>query len=153
MSDKYFGDTRAAKATYGIILVITQFLLIISIAILGLIQGQATIARNIGIIFGIAVGIMALYSMKFSMSVLPKPKKGQGLIENGIYKFVRHPAYLGVLIFTASFICSWHTFVLWIFLFGILFLKMKIEEKMLQDKFAEYKDYKKRTKMIIPFII
>ena len=137
----------------GIFLVITQFLLIIFISILGLVHGQTTIARNILLVIGIAVGIMALYSMKFSMSVLPKPKKGQGLIENGIYKFVRHPAYLGVLIFTASFICSWHTFVLWIFLFGILFLKMKIEEKMLQDKFAEYKDYKKRTKMLVPFII
>ena len=82
----------------GIILVIIQFLLIISISILGLIQGQASIFRNIGMILGIAVGTMALYGMKFSMSVLPNPKNGQGLIESGIYKFIRHPAYLGVLI-------------------------------------------------------
>jgi len=137
----------------GIILVIIQFLLIISISILGLIQGQASIFRNIGMILGIAVGTMALYGMKFSMSVLPNPKNGQGLIESGIYKFIRHPAYLGVLIFTGSFIASWATLIMWLFLLFVLLIKIRLEENLLQEKFVDYKNYKKRTKMLIPFIL
>ena len=80
----------------------------------------------------------------------------QKLVTDGLYGVIRHPLYLGetlrnlgvVLVFS-----SWYG-VLFI-LVGILLLLFRIgaEEEMLIQAFGlEYKEYKRKTKRLIPFI-
>ena len=83
-------------------------------------------------------------------------KKKQELITRGIYHYVRHPIYTGIacmLIGSELVAKSW----LWFFLMPLLFvgayLQGKREEKLLVSHFGdEYKNYMKRSKMLVPFV-
>jgi protein-S-isoprenylcysteine O-methyltransferase Ste14 len=79
------------------------------------------------------------------------------LITSGIYQYIRHPLY-GSLVFLAWGILlknsSTPLLVVCVFANIFLFATMLIEEKENIRYFGEsYKDYKKRSKMIIPFIL
>jgi protein-S-isoprenylcysteine O-methyltransferase Ste14 len=136
----------------GYFLVALQFSLISIICILGLSDNIMSNYRLFLAFGGIFIGLYAVYSMKFSMSVLPKPKHGQDLVTSGIYKYIRHPAYLAVLLFCLAFVNSVLSVGLYLMLIGVLTIKMSIEEKMLTQKFDKYSSYKERTKRLIPFI-
>ena len=79
------------------------------------------------------------------------------LIETGLYKYIRHPGYLGqLLIFTgiAVSLSNWLSILLMIIpvLAGFLY-RIKVEEKfMIRQLGEQYKEYQKRTKKIIPAI-
>jgi protein-S-isoprenylcysteine O-methyltransferase Ste14 len=87
------------------------------------------------------------------LQVVPNQK----VISSGLYKYVRHPAYLGTLMLVVGFS--------WMFLSNIglllsapmLFLalyRIKNEEKMLSNYFGnEYQEYMVTTKKIIPFLL
>jgi protein-S-isoprenylcysteine O-methyltransferase Ste14 len=79
------------------------------------------------------------------------------LVTSGIYKYIRHPIYLGsITLFTSIGIAVGSLFVtLVVFLCWLLMLKDRIdlEERLLTEKFGEeYSEYKKRTKKLIPFL-
>lgn len=97
---------------------------------------------------GIIISLASVVTLNKNLSPFPTPKPGAELIQSGIYKYIRHPIYLGILFFTFGFsIYSENTLRLLIFftlliLFG---LKATYEEKLLQDKYLNYGDYKKTT--------
>lgn len=97
---------------------------------------------------GIIISLASVVTLNKNLSPFPTPKPGAELIQLGIYKYIRHPIYLGILFFTFGFsIYSENTLRLLIFftlliLFG---LKATYEEKLLQDKYLNYGDYKKTT--------
>lgn len=109
-----------------------------------------------GIIFsvaGIIISIAALLTLNKSLSPFPTPKQSAELIQTGIYKYMRHPIYSGVLFFTFGFsMYSENTLRLFIF-FALLILfmfKAAYEERLLQDKFSNYAAYIKTTGMFLP---
>ena len=136
----------------GYTLVALQFSLISIICILGLSDNIMSNYRLLLAFGGIFIGLYAVYSMKFSMSVLPKPKHGQDLVTSGIYQYLRHPAYLAILLFSLAFVYSLLTIGLFLILICVLVIKMNLEEKMLSEKFDKYSSYKQQTKRLIPFI-
>lgn len=79
------------------------------------------------------------------------------LITNGIYGYIRHPLYLGYILFLfgytfafGSFFCSSTIIVFMLFLTKS---RMDLEEKLLLANLGEkYGDYKNRTKRLIPKI-
>jgi protein-S-isoprenylcysteine O-methyltransferase Ste14 len=80
----------------------------------------------------------------------------QKLVKNGPYKYIRHPLYLGEILrnFGIVFIFSSAYGFLFITI-GTIFLLLRInmEEKMLVEAFDQnYKDYKRTTKKLIPYI-
>jgi protein-S-isoprenylcysteine O-methyltransferase Ste14 len=83
--------------------------------------------------------------------------KHHRLVTQGVYALVRHPSYLGLLLnFVGVAIAFSHpissgTAVL-IPLLGIL-LRIRIEEKVLKERFqAQYSEYMKTSKKLIPWI-
>ena len=78
--------------------------------------------------------------------------EGIGLVERGMYAFVRHPEFLGhILIISALVIISWHwiNFIVGAILIVLLCLAMIEEEKRNIEKFGDaYKDYMKRVPRI-----
>jgi protein-S-isoprenylcysteine O-methyltransferase Ste14 len=85
-------------------------------------------------------------------------EEGQGkLVTNGIYKYIRHPQYTGFFMITFGMMSEWATLPLIILysLLLVLYYKLaKKEESDIEKEFgSDYVEYKKRTKMFIPYII
>jgi protein-S-isoprenylcysteine O-methyltransferase Ste14 len=82
-------------------------------------------------------------------------KSGHQLITNGPYRFLRHPAYTGMLMIFFGFLLgigTWLGALLGLILIGIAVLyRINVEEKVLAENFGnEYHDYMKRTWRIFP---
>lgn len=115
-------------------------------------------------IFGlilIAVGLLirwiAILKLKENFTVDVSVRKDQSIVINGIYKFIRHPSYLGSLLsFLGLSLMFINVFTLLIIIIPITisFLhRINIEEKVLtQELGTEYTEYSKQTKKLIPFI-
>ena len=115
----------------------------------------------IGIIFillGILLRQWSIYVLGRFFSGVVATQKNQKLIENGPYKFVRHPSYTGALLILIGIglsVKSWGAVITIIFIFTIAYgYRIYIEEKAMISQFGEeYIQYKKKTKRIVPYII
>lgn len=91
-----------------------------------------------------------------SHAVRIQKEKNQQIITSGIYSFVRHPMYLGLLltlIGSPLFLGSMYGLIIGI-LFSFAFaIRAIAEEKVLEKEFEDYLEYKKIVKYrLIPFI-
>ena len=104
---------------------------------------------------GIAIAIWAAILLGPNLTPLPKPKQNGELIWTGLYRFVRHPIYFGVILVCfgwAGIEQTLYTLVLAIILLIFFDLKSRQEEIWLTEKFSEYAEYKITTKKLIPFV-
>ena len=78
------------------------------------------------------------------------------IVINGIYRYIRHPAYLGLLcIFLAIPLLFYSLYGFILILLGIpdVLYRIRREERMLIERFgATYKEYTKTTKKLLPYI-
>ena len=110
------------------------------------------------ILFVVGVGIRLIgkralgkyYS--YGLRVLPDHK----LVTGGIYRYVRHPISLAVLVNGPGIpliFSSLYGFIITLALIPLVLYRIPIEERMLIQRFGdEYRDYMKRTKKLIPFL-
>ncbi len=79
--------------------------------------------------------------------------KGQ-LVTDGIYAYVRHPQYLGILILSLGMIVQWITIptvFMWPFLVILYYRLAKKEQKEMEEKFGEkYRQYRIKVPMFLP---
>ena len=104
---------------------------------------------------GIAIAIWAAILLGPNLTPLPKPKQNGELIRTGLYRFVRHPIYFGVILVCfgwAGTEQTLYTLVLAIILLIFFDLKSRQEEIWLTEKFSEFAEYKITTKKLIPFV-
>jgi len=104
---------------------------------------------------GIVIAIWAAILLGPNLTPLPKPKPSGEFIQSGLYRFVRHPIYFGVILVCfgwASIEQTLYTLVLAIILLIFFDLKSRQEEIWLTEKFSEYAEYKITTKKLIPFL-
>jgi protein-S-isoprenylcysteine O-methyltransferase Ste14 len=105
---------------------------------------------------GIFIAISGLIGLGwFSFSVFPEPRTKARFVRSGIFAFIRHPMYAGVLTTTATLVWqffSWDRVVCWLLLVLVFVIKIRIEEKELRIKFPEYAEYEKETNRLIPFV-
>jgi protein-S-isoprenylcysteine O-methyltransferase Ste14 len=106
---------------------------------------------------GIGFAIWARNILGINWSGKIMIQKEHSLIKEGPYDLVRHPQYTGLLIAllgTALMLGQIFGFVWCLFLMIGLIAKSKQEEKILANEFPkDYPEYKKRTRMLIPFIL
>jgi protein-S-isoprenylcysteine O-methyltransferase Ste14 len=78
------------------------------------------------------------------------------LITNGLYKYIRHPMYLSLILVGFGVLAKDCGYLQWLFAvinFVAIILTAKAEEKEMMVKFGDdYREYMKRTKMFIPFV-
>lgn len=89
------------------------------------------------------------------LSVFPEPVAGAQLLQQGIYAYIRHPLYTAVLLGTAAYLpgpWAWWRCLLWVLLLVILLIKIRLEERLLRNAFAEYAGYQQRTWRLLPFV-
>lgn len=136
-------------------LVIIQFYCILYLA-----QNAANIYHDastlIPVISGMIILLWAVWEMKKSkLQIFPDVERDATLIKTGPYKLIRHPMYTGVILLCLGLLISNIT-IGGIFFFIILLIdlvaKLHYEEKLLIKHFAEYTNYRKKTKKLIPYI-
>jgi protein-S-isoprenylcysteine O-methyltransferase Ste14 len=78
----------------------------------------------------------------------------ESLVTDGIYGWVRHPQYLGLILVTMGLLVWWPTIItliMWPILSAMYYLLARREEKVLIEKFGdEYLRYKRGVNMFIP---
>ncbi len=83
--------------------------------------------------------------------------RAQGLVTTGLYRFMRHPQYTGLLLFTLGWILHWPsvvTLALWPILVTAYVWLAKQEEKQARDEFGEeWDEYARRTKRFVPGVV
>ena len=83
---------------------------------------------------------------------LPRHK----LVKHGVYRYIRHPVYLGSILLNVGIILLFSSPLGFLVMLGYIpcvLYRIQIEEKMLIERFGqEYRDYIKKTKKIIPMI-
>ena len=83
-----------------------------------------------------------------------KIHKATGLVTNGIYRFVRHPQYTGMFLFTFGWILHWPsviTLILWPVLVVAYVWLARREEAVVIEEFGEpYLEYAKKTPRFLP---
>jgi protein-S-isoprenylcysteine O-methyltransferase Ste14 len=107
------------------------------------------------IVIGMIIRVYAINTLKQHFSYTVTQMENHELIETGLYKWIRHPGYLGqIIIFTGTAV----SFSNWIsalsmlvaISFGYLY-RINTEERFLVAQMGKkYLDYQKRTKRLIP---
>jgi protein-S-isoprenylcysteine O-methyltransferase Ste14 len=84
-------------------------------------------------------------------------KQDHELITSGPYALVRHPIYTGLLLgFLGSAVArgEWRGLLAVALVFGALWNKLKLEEKMMRAQFGEpYEAYSRRVAALVPYIV
>ncbi len=84
-------------------------------------------------------------------------KKDHELITSGPYTLVRHPIYAGLLLAfagSAVALAEWRGMVAVALVFGVLWHKLKLEEKWMRAQFGEpYETYCRRVAALVPYVV
>jgi protein-S-isoprenylcysteine O-methyltransferase Ste14 len=104
---------------------------------------------------GAALLLAALLELGRNLTPLPYPKDGGTLVQTGAYRWARHPIYSGGIALAFGWAFCVHaelTLAYALALFVLFDVKSRREERWLVAKFAEYRDYQRRVRRLIPFV-
>lgn len=106
---------------------------------------------------GLVVRLLAVATLKRQFAVTVSFTENHQLIQAGLYRYIRHPSYLGLLASELGFgLLSGNWFGLAVLaippLAGILY-RIRVEEQALQQRFGTaYTDYARRSSRLLPGI-
>lgn len=117
-------------------------------------------ARIMGVllaVLGAALSAWAALLHGSRLSPFPKPVDGMALIEGGPYRYVRHPMYSGIILFTLGIGLAYANPVTMLssLAFAVFFMaKTGHEEDMLVASVPGYRDYRSDVHWrLIPFLV
>lgn len=99
--------------------------------------------------------VMAIASLRLGAALTPTPvPSGRGtLTTTGLYRYVRHPIYSGVLLIVVGLTMrsgSWISLAIGVATIAFFDRKAKWEEARLAETFADYREYASRTPRFVP---
>jgi protein-S-isoprenylcysteine O-methyltransferase Ste14 len=118
---------------------------------------EVFVAGLVLMLAGMALRWYAVWVLGASFTVDVATRPGQPVVESGPYRWIRHPSYTGgLLTLLGVLVCCCNPvslIALVIALAGYVY-RIKIEEEALAtDLGASYRDYMRRTKRLIPFLV
>jgi protein-S-isoprenylcysteine O-methyltransferase Ste14 len=124
------------------------------------ITGARPVAIAAGVVValvGIAVRQYAVASLGryFTTHVMTSPD--QKVVETGPYHYIRHPSYTGLLLTVLGVLLTlgnWISLACFVIALPGFAYRMKVEEGALSEALGEaYRDYMRRTKRLVPYIV
>jgi protein-S-isoprenylcysteine O-methyltransferase Ste14 len=106
-------------------------------------------------IIGSTIQISGLIKLGDKFSNVVELQNDHDLVKSGIYKIIRHPIYLGIILMSFSSILILNTIYPLIFViasFASIIARIQKEEKYLKNNLQGYADYTKKTSALIPGI-
>jgi protein-S-isoprenylcysteine O-methyltransferase Ste14 len=82
------------------------------------------------------------------------PTEG-GVVTTGPYRYLRHPIYGAILLFAAAGLAahpSWSAAGFGALLAGGASIRAVAEERLLVERYPEYRDYARRTRRFVPYV-
>lgn len=109
------------------------------------------------VLAGLAIRVRSILTLKQHFSYFVARTENHMLIETGLYRFIRHPGYLGqVMIFAgiAISLSNWMAVLSMMIPVAVGYsYRMKVEEDFMLEHLGEsYRSYRNRTKRMIPLI-
>ncbi len=112
--------------------------------------------KNCGLIvsiFGLIIILLSVLQLNKNLSPFPTPKNNAVLVQNGLFKLVRHPIYSGIILVVIGYSVykdSLYKGIISMLLLILFHFKTKYEEQKLSEKFPNYQSYKKKTGKFFP---
>ena len=112
--------------------------------------------KNCGLIvsiFGLIIILLSVLQLNKNLSPFPTPKNNAVLVQNGLFKLVRHPIYSGIILVIIGYSVykdSLYKGIISMLLLILFHFKTKYEEQKLSEKFPNYQSYKKKTGKFFP---
>ena len=148
------------KRLKGNLLVLGQFILIGLLILVpssglntGVFSTFLTATSLISLFLGFVILALSALALGKSLTAHPMPSKNAILVTDGLYKYVKHPIYSGLILAAFGLMISGGFFPHAIFFVALLFLlnyKASFEEKLLTQTYAGYAEYSKKTGRFIP---
>jgi len=115
------------------------------------------IIGTVAIVGGCIINILGRFNLGSNWANHIKIYDEHTLVQNGMYKIVRHPLYSSIMLMFYG-ACLVYRNILCFLAVTLIFIpfmyyRSKQEETLLTQAFPEYNDYKKRTGMFSPKII
>lgn len=113
------------------------------------------ILGGVGLLKAVVILIATFFTNAY-LSPLVRMQEKQKVVTGGVYKFVRHPMYLGLfaMFLSAAILCGslWGMAVSLLSL-AVLVIRIRGEEKMLEIDLDGYEAYQEKTRYrLIPFV-
>ena len=109
------------------------------------------------VVFGLALRWIAILSLGNAFTVQVSILKDHVLKTDGVYKYIRHPSYTGLLIYylgLALIMQNWVSAILLVVIPPLVVInRIRIEEQVLVENFTiAYVQYQKQSWRLLPFI-
>jgi protein-S-isoprenylcysteine O-methyltransferase Ste14 len=109
------------------------------------------------IVIGLVIRIHSILTLRQFFTYSVAQVENHKIIETGLYKFIRHPGYLGQLIIfigISTSISNWLSILAMMLPITLAYLyRIKVEERFMIEQLGEnYLTYQNRTKKLIPMI-
>jgi len=153
------GDKRSLWWLYGLITVGYALSFFIGATTIGRIYYWNTLFA-IGmalVVIGFVIRLHSILTLKQYFTYSVAKVEGHRIVETGLYKFIRHPGYLGQLIIFIGIsisISNWLSILVMMIPVTLGYLyRIKVEERFMIEQLGEdYLNYQERTKRLIPMI-
>jgi protein-S-isoprenylcysteine O-methyltransferase Ste14 len=122
---------------------------------------HAVLSRPYLVAIGAAgLALVLASSLQMMVQLVSSSKKGldphKVVVRQGIYGYVRHPIFTGILVMSLTVLMTSPTLPV-----GLAFLlialitnvRAALEEVVLEERTPEYREYRSRTKRFIPFVL
>jgi protein-S-isoprenylcysteine O-methyltransferase Ste14 len=141
-------------------LVVVQFALLAALILVprGELWPNGPIVWTIAIVLifsGALLGAVSGVNLGRNLTPNPIPRENGTLVDQGVYRWLRHPMYTAVLLVAlglTTLMASVSHLVIFLALVMLLWVKARAEERLLRERFEHYVDYQRKVGMFFPKI-
>ena len=111
-----------------------------------------------GVVFalaGMAIALAGLAALGNALTPFPRPRDDSTLRQDGIYGWMRHPIYGGIVLASLGWALAWQSWAgaaIAVLAFAFFDRKSAFEERLLRERFPEYAGYARRVRKLLPGI-
>ena len=148
-------STYLIGLTFFVVLILS---LVLNFFKIGVFKNQSLAISGLMLMsLGLVIRVYSMLTLKKYYTRTLILTADHSLFRKGLYKFIRHPGYLGTILIWCSCGLAMENGIIFIAALILIsvayFFRINNEEKMLMSQFGnEYLDYKKSSWRLIPFI-